>query len=295
MNAVSLEEVTTKDGLQHQGIFFRPAKPVKRAIVWIHGLTGKFYGDVTVCDLVMDACEAYGWGFASFNNRGHDFISGGHRINQKAESGYTYVNLGAGYEVFEECVFDIHAYADFMAAQGFDEVILIGHSTGALKVGYSEAVSPHPNVAGIVLTGPVSDYLSPSQDSEKVERNLTRMKQLIADGKGDDLQTDIFFFPMTPKRFVSLFDPESAEESVFDYGATVPKMKMLKKITKPLFVIVSEKDENLDRPAEDVIRVFNEHKPSDRYTGLVFPGANHGFDGMEKQVIQTITDWIKTV
>lgn len=294
MKPFFLSDVTTRDGLVHQGIFFRPKHPGKRALVWVHGLTGKFYGDSTLMNYMTDICDGNGWGFASFNNRGHGFMASIHKVDPKHPESFTYVNGGAGYEIFADCIHDIHAVVDFMVSEGFEEIFLVGHSTGALKVCYSEGTNPHPNVKGIVLTGPLSDQLDPALDKEEIAKNLIRMRQLVTEGLGEVLQTGLFFFPMTPKRYLSLFSKGSVEE-VFDYGESKPKMSTFHAITKPVFVIISEKDEYLDRPAEHVLIVFASTTGSKKYTGIVFPDANHGFEGKEKEAVSVITEWISSV
>lgn len=288
MKQFYLSEITTKDGLIHQGISFKPQKHGKKALLWIHGLTGRFYGDVKMMEEMAEACEKEGFGFASFNNRGHDMITSAHKTDQ------SYADIGAGREVFEECVYDIHAGVDFLVSQGFTEVYLMGHSTGALKAAYSEGTKPHSNVVGVILAGGLSDRLDPKIAEEELRKNISRMEQMIVDGKGDELVSGLFFFPMTPKRYVSLFKKGSVEE-VFDYGEVNPEMKIFSAITKPLFVIISEKDEYLDRPAQDAMRVFDTSTKSKNYKSIIFPGANHGFEGKEKEVVESIVKWVHTV
>lgn len=291
MKQFYLAEIITKDKLIHQGIFYEPPRPGKKAILWVHGLSGKFYGDLTMMEQFADTCEKHGWGFASFNNRGHDLLSSSHKIDPDSPSGYTRVYGGAGYEKFEECVYDIHAGVDFLVSQRFRQVFLVGHSTGAIKVGYSEATKPHPNVAGIILAGGLSDRLGPDVDYVMLSKQVQQMEDMVDDGKGDQLIEGLSFFPMTPKRFISL-NKKGSHEEVFDYGEENPKMKMLARITKPLFIIVSENDEYLDRPAGDVTRVFDEHAKSKHYKSMIFPGADHGFTGKERAFVDAVSDWI---
>lgn len=294
MKPFYLSEITTKDGLVHQGIFFAPSKPVKRAILWVHGLTGRFYGNVPITDELIDHCEKNGWGFAAFNNRGHDHISGMHRIDPKTGK-FSYAYGGGGREVFEECIFDIHAGVDFLVSKGFSDVIVVGSSTGALKVMYQEGTHPHDNVTGVVLAGALSDRLGPDVDKKKLPDQILRMEQLITEGKGDELQIGLSYFPMTPKRFVSLFKKDSVEESTVDYDDPHPKMTAFSNIKKPTLVLFSEKDENLDRPVTGVQKVFDAKTQSKKYKSIIIPGADHEFTGKEKQVVNIISDWVASI
>lgn len=244
---------------------------------------------------LIDECDKNGWGFAAFNNRGHDHISGMHCVDPVDPEKSTWAYGGGGYEVFEECIFDIHAGVDFLVSQGFSEVIVIGSSTGALKVIYSEGTSPHKNVVGVVLAGALSDRLGPDVDKKQLPAQIARMEKLITEGKGDDLQTGLSYFPMTPKRFVSLFKKDSIEESTVDYDDAHPKMNAFSTIKKPMLVLFSGNDENLDRPAEDVQKVFNAKTQSKKYKSIVIPGADHEFTGKEKEVVDLIVSWITTI
>ena len=96
-----LVETITKDGLVHQGIISRPVTKGKRAVLWVHGLTGRFYGDVKLMNLFAGECTKAGVAFAAFNNRGHDIIAGFHKIDPNEPAGYSRVTIGAGMEVFE--------------------------------------------------------------------------------------------------------------------------------------------------------------------------------------------------
>lgn len=291
MKQFYLAEIVTKDKLIHQGIFFRPKRSGKKAILWVHGLSGRFYGDLTMMEQFANVCEKRGWGSASFNTRGHDLISSIHKVDPASPSGFTYVYGGAGYEKFEECVFDIHAGVDFLVTQGFSEVFLVGHSTGALKVAYAEAIKSHPHVTGIILAGGLSDRLGPDVDYITLSKQVQRMEQKVGEGKGDQLIEGLSFFPMTPKRFISL-NKKGSREEVFDYGEKNPKMTLLQRIIKPLFIIVSENDEYLDRPAKAVTAVFDKHTKFKHYKSMIFPGANHGFEGKECDFVKTVSDWI---
>ena len=294
MKPFYLVETITKDKLVHQGIFFRPEKPSKKAILWVHGLSGKFYSDPDMMESFAQLCDEEGWGFASFNNRGHDLVSSTHRLDPSSSSGYTYAFGGAGYENFKECVWDVHAAIEFLVARGFSEVILVGHSTGATKVCFAEGTKPHKNVAAVVLAGALSDRLAGDVDDEKLKTDLARIQRLITEGKGDELVNGLSFFPMTPKRFLSLYQKGSAED-VFDFDNGEKSLHVFSAITKPLFVIISEKDEYLNGPASDIVRLFDEKTTSGNYKSLIFPDANHGFEGKEKEFVRSVAEWVRTI
>ncbi len=294
MKPFYLSEITTKDGLVHQGIFSRPEKAGKRASLWVHGLSAAFYNDIHLYETVADACGQKGWGFALFNNRGHDLIAGIRKMDGSPPNGYSYFQAGAGQEVFEQSVLDIDAGIAFLVEQGFTEVVIVGHSTGANKACYFAATQKNPRVVGVVLSGPMSDRLNPSISKEKLRKDLAYMHKLVREGKGDELLLGYLFFPIMPKRFISLLEPGSTED-VFDYGDKEPKMTYFSKIKLPLLVLLPGNDEYADRPIADIKKVFDAHATSKQYKSVIVPGAVHKLHGKEKEAADTIVSWIITL
>lgn len=285
-----LVEIVTKDLMVHQGIFFAPKKRAQKAILWVHGLTGRFYGDPRLMNVFAQFCEKHHLGFASFNNRGHDMVAGLRKVDTDAPEGYRHVTMGAGMETFEDCVFDIDAAVTFLARQGFTQIYLAGHSTGANKVCYYGATKQDPRVSGVVLAGPISDRLSQQRDKLTYQKNILVAKALIAAGKGDVLQLHRHFFPITPKRALSLLAPNSAED-VFNYGDTTGALGEFSKITTPVLIILSGNDELVDRPVRMIKQAFDRHSKSKQYMSKIIPDTTHGFTGKEKEFVSLVVKW----
>lgn len=291
MKPFLMSEITTSDGLRHQGIYAAPAVKKKKAVLWMHGLSAAFYNDYELYEVIADALNDQGFGFAIFNNRGHDLIAGIRKYDGTPPNGYTYYPGGAGSEVFEECVFDINAGVDFLVQKGFSEIILVGHSTGANKACYYAAAQQNPRVSGIVLSGAMSDRLGLPVTKEQLQSQLQQMRQYILDGKGDTLMFGYHFFPITPKRFISLF-AQGTPEDTFDYGEKKPTMTAFSQIKLPLLLMLGGADEHADRPVEQIKSVFDAHATSPHYYSVIIPGALHKFHGKEKEVADTLVSFI---
>lgn len=285
-----LVEIITKDNLVHQGIYCTPKHKGAVALLWVHGLTGRFYGDVNLMNLFAQACDKHGIAFASFNNRGHDVIANMRKVDSGETSGFARVMIGAAMEVFEDCIFDIDAGISFLQSQGCTKIIVAGHSTGANKVCYYAAEKNDPRVAGVVLAGPMSDRFSRNTDKANYERNVRKAKLLLAGGKGDQIMEGKHFFPITPRRMVSLLAPNTHED-VFNYGDTKRVLSEFAKIAKPLLVVFSGNDETADRPIESIKHVFDVHAKSKKYTSVIIPDTTHSYEGKEKEFVSTVIDW----
>jgi pimeloyl-ACP methyl ester carboxylesterase len=124
----------TEDGLNLEGVVIRPTAASARmvAVVWVHGLTGRFYAKSAI--LVGRDLAGEGYTFVSGNNRGHDF--GARYWNQARGEP---VLAGGGWERFDESPFDVDAWLTFTASLGHERIVLVGHSLGALKVAHYQA------------------------------------------------------------------------------------------------------------------------------------------------------------
>ncbi|HMO13922.1 MAG TPA: alpha/beta hydrolase [Pirellulaceae bacterium] len=112
------------------------------AAVFIHGLAGNFYGS-RLDEYVASEMHQCGITVARINTRGHD------NVNQTSKNGQT-VTQGAAYEIVDDCRYDVRAWCDFLVERGHQRLLLMGHSLGAIKSIYSQALDAHPNVVGIV-------------------------------------------------------------------------------------------------------------------------------------------------
>jgi alpha-beta hydrolase superfamily lysophospholipase len=294
MRAFSLEEIVTNDGLVHQGIFFRPSqKASNRAILWIHGLCGKFYGGVLMLEKIVSMCEETGIGMASFNSRGHDIAVSMHKKDSTKPSGYSYVTGGSGYEVFEECVHDIDAAVSFLVQQGFSEVILAGSSSGANKACYYAATVKDPRIAGVILLGPMSDRYSSGYTQEVYEKYKNVMQKKISEGKGDMLLDGYDFFALTPRRWISLYVAGSKED-VFNYDDGDKALMAYSHIAIPLLILIGQNDEHAHIPVVEIQKQFDARAQSSHYQSVLIDGADHGFNGKEQEVLQAITSWMSS-
>ncbi|MCL4360289.1 alpha/beta fold hydrolase [Patescibacteria group bacterium] len=294
MALYELAEIVTKDNLVHQGIVSPPKKPGNKALLWVHGLTGRFYGDVKLIDGLADSLNRAGIGFAAFNNRGHDIIANIHKRTD-SKGGCDHVMIGAAYEVFEESVYDIEAGIAFLSGKGFSEIVIAGHSTGANKVCYYAAESgDDPRVGGVILAGPMSDRLSEKTDKKGYEEHLGIIKDLLAKGRGDALLTMAHRFPVSARRAWSLLAPNTPED-VFNYGDTEHVLEAFSTITKPLLVTLAGGDETADRPIDEIQKVFDTHTGSKRYKSVIIPETTHGYEGKEREFVNVVIDWMDAV
>jgi len=289
-----LEDIQTKDGFIHQGLVAYPQLSSDTVLIWVHGLTGTFYGNSQLIRFLASESTKNGYTFATFNSRGHDMISGFKKVDENDPKGYTYATIGAGYEVFEESTYDLDSQILFFRNKGYKKIILLGHSSGANKVSYYAGLTNNEYISGVVLLCPMSDRLDPRGNSEDREENLKKCHALVEQGRGNALVTGIYFFPMTAERYISLVSPNTSEDQ-FDYGDKIPNMEQFKHITCSLLVLFAENDEYADRPVGEIKNVFDSMQNSSKYLSKVIPNSLHNLANHEESVMSDILTWMRKI
>lgn len=154
-------EVTTRDGIRLHGAFHGPvpSRPVPSkpapseptseslaAVLILHGAGGNFYGS-TLFGGMLPTFNQCGLAALCVNTRGHDSVA-------TAATAKGPRTIGAAFEIVDECRHDIAAWIDFLSQRGYQRVVLAGHSLGAVKVIYSLAHEPRPEVRSVVAISP---------------------------------------------------------------------------------------------------------------------------------------------
>jgi hypothetical protein len=97
------------------------------------------------------------------------------------------------------------------------------------------------------------------------------------------------------RRYISLYRPGEAED-VFPYHNAKARWPALRSVRLPVAAIIGSRDEYLDRPASELSDAFREHAARTRaFTGVVVPGANHGFARRERELADAVVRWIQTL
>lgn len=294
MIPVALTKIKTRDGIALDGIVAEPRSQTKDiALIWIHGLTSNFYGGHTRTRKFAEQCRKCGFGFFSFNTRGHDVVARSTRKRRAHKNASLNPEfLGAAFERFEDCIHDIRAMIRFARHLGYKQVVLVGHSTGANKALYYWYKTRDRNVKGLCLIAPISDIAA---EQLRIGASTLQKRVNTAEKLGKKqatlmpTETGIY----TPQRYLSLFRPGSHED-VFPYTDPSARWTALQSIRIPLAVVVGDKDEHLDRRANDLIAIFRQHAVSAKsFSGIVIKNADHGFKKKEEELSHTIINWAK--
>lgn len=279
---VSLVSAQTRDRVPLAGVLVEPRRRRDVALVWVHGLGSTFASGQPLIRALSSRLAAAGVAYLKLNTRGHDVVArAGRRL------------AGAAFERFGASVHDVRAAIDLARQAGYRRVVLAGHSTGANKVLHYAARVRDGRVRGLILLGPISDVAG---EMKRVgARELRRRVEVagrLARRDAEALVPRAFGFHGA-RRYVSLYRPGQTED-VFPYYRRGARWAALRRVRLPLAVVLGGRDEYLDRPAAEVVAAFERNATVARsFTGLVVPGARHGFDGHEGVLARVLVGWLR--
>jgi alpha-beta hydrolase superfamily lysophospholipase len=287
MIPVLLTRVKTRDGVSLDGIYVKPAHRSNTALIWVHGLGSRFSSGQTLTKEVSSAASKSGVGYFNFNNRGHDTVNRD-GIGKKR-------NLGRAFERFEDCVHDIRAVIREARRLGFKNIVLAGHSTGANKILYYLHKTKDRSVKGLLLLAGLSDISAVAKEIGLRElRRRVKIVEKLARKNPTALVPEKFGL-YSHARYLSLFQP-GRNEDTFPYYNPMAEWKALKSIRIPVAVVIGAKDQYLDRPAKNLIEIFQKNAIRTKsFSGVIIKGANHGFYKKEKELAKVIADWIRKI
>lgn len=269
----------SEDGLLLEGAVFRPTSGELKstALVWVHGLTGRFYGPMIV--RVGRDLATRGYQFVTGNNRGHDFGTILWTRGGKARF------AGGAWERFDESPRDVGAWVDFAIGLGARSVVLVGHSLGALKATYYLAQRQDPRVAGLVLASPaVRAYRLRPEMVELAEK-------MVAEGRGQDLLP----WGISPvSGTLSAQTYLNRKQANLDlFGAETPDPAVAR-VTCPVYAFFGTRERWVGEETDlETIRRHAVRAP--RVDTRMFEEADHRYSGLEGEVAQAIAVWVETL
>jgi pimeloyl-ACP methyl ester carboxylesterase len=284
-----LIEFLTPKKIQLFGVYLGQKK-VKTVYIFIHGLGSSIFRKTELFRYLKDQDS----GVLAFNNRGSDIIT---RFSKKLKNKDESKIIGSAHELFTDCLDDLKGAVNWVKDKGAQNIILVGHSTGCQKSIFFLSKYIDKDIKGVVLLAPISDYSSilNMADKKYFAKAKKIAEKMVERGQSNHLlPRDIWPYYIDAQRFLSLYSGNSFEE-IFPYSQNKSSIN-LKKTKQPVYVLIGDKDECLDRSASNIIDWFKEERidrKKDKFE--VIEGAGHSFNGLERLVIRKIKNWVKSV
>jgi len=187
---VELVRTTTPDGMRLDGALHAAtntsAAPYDLALC-LHGVQGNFYSSTLLEALVAPLAEQ-GISVLRVNTRGHDNVTAKGRRWQ-----------GAAFEVVDECRFDLLGWLDWARERGYQRVLLLGHSLGAVKALYAAVHEAPSAIVGIVALSPPRlsyEHFCAGEERDKFLQTMTEAQRLVNERQPDAMLLAKFPFPL---------------------------------------------------------------------------------------------------
>ena len=277
-------EVQTSDGMTLGGAYFAPADVDRgssvEAVCFFHGDGGHFYRPLYL-ELGQRLAER-GIAFLAANRRGHDIVSAGARDGPPK---------GYAFESVDESRLDYAAWLELLRERGHRRIVIGGHSGGAVRSVYAQAKEKFPEVVAVLPVSP-GEYnyeglkeLHPD-NFLRVYHDATHE---VAEGR-----PHTFFTPGMPwgstwsaGAFVDCFNADNR------YSVTA----RVEEVECPvMFIFGSEECEGPQvLPACGAAMRSVKAAEFPHITVNIIDGANHGYQGRDLELFETIHGWLKTI
>lgn len=279
---------TTKDFVRLHGLYHAAGGRLETssevgsvdAAVLLHGLGGNFYSSRLLIHFAQTLTKL-GISVVIVNTRGHDMI------NTSTWGGRSR-SVGAALENVGDAKFDVEAWAQYLVDRGHSNILVFGHSLGAIKTLFAQAYQPHPKVKSIIgLSATRLSYnkLIDSPRGEHFQSTYKQCHQLVQQGAGETPIHVTFPYPtwMTPQCYVDKYGPDE----------TYNWMKFIDRIDIPALLIFGQKELD-DDPAFDGVR-DELTKLKEGWNSLTIqeiPEADHFYTSQFSAVDDVMTRWL---
>lgn len=304
-NNLRLVSFATSDNLTLPGLLYEPDKKTDKVALYLHGngSSSIFYG-ADEMNLFGESLNKVGVSFFPFNNRGAHWIK---KLNRKINGKEERIPYGMTYELIKECIYDIDGAIGLLKKLGYKTFYLIGGSTGANKiVVYHYYQRRNPVSKYILLSGGDDTGLyyefEFKKNKKKFFKVLNYCRKKIDQGKGRELVPKyILKEPLIS--YQSLYDTinPDGDYNIFPFNEYInnlnlskkPLFKEFKTVNKPTLVIYGELDEYCYGNVPRCVQILKKESPNPKlFTFQIIKGADHGFNGKEKELVEMIGDWL---
>jgi len=270
-----------EDGLPLEGALIAPAGRAAHptAVVFVHGLTSKFYSR-SMINLGRELADR-GFRFVAGNNRGHDF---GYPVRPAPDAEPRI--YGGGWELFDESPLDVAGWVTFAVEQGARDVVLYGHSLGALKVCYYQALRQDPRLVGMVAGSP------PMRAGRRNPELVALAERMVGEGRGNDLMPWNIFPAGAGTQSAATY-LNRVRVGIDVYGKETPN-PLVARVHVPIYAIYGSNEPTVGTAADlELIRRNAAAAPS--VETRMFDGADHSYAGYETPIAASIADWVGTI
>ena len=308
MTSVELVNFLSSDKLRLPGVLFQPAQPTKQIALWLHGMgdNGIFYNSTLINEL-GESLTSRNIAFFAFNNRGAHLSKSLRIVNEEETRNEQHYQAGTNYELMKDSVHDIDGATNYLRQRGFNELYLIGISTGANKICAYDDLSKRNPFSKYVLASPGDDtglYYLELGDT-RFWNAIKLAKKYVSEGKPLHLMPKKSgMYPFSAQSALDILDPDGEYNSFPYFEATQkrigrkPLFKELSNFKKPTLAVLGENDEWLEyiggsRVALSVLKQYSPQEIREKSDYIIIPNGDHSFHDKEHEFAELVASWLK--
>ncbi len=288
----------TSDEFQLQGVHFEPKNKKDLCLLIIHGMSW-FIVENKYGIVVGKNLSKKGTGVVYSHNRGYTHINDISTTKKTKDGGFKTKRIGAIYERFSECEYDIDAWIKTCLKLGYKRIVLFGHSLAGPKTIYYLHKHQPKKVVGHILAssgdmvglvknpGYQPDYL---QLLKEAKQNIKRNKpRKILTGKIWD------WYKISSQTFLDYFE-DGCPADVFPVLRNPKIWTELASIKIPILCFYGEYDDTFIKSIkEDMGLIESKATSCPNFTKHILKLANHNYVNQEDALSEFLYDWIKKI
>jgi len=303
---LSFGSFVATDQVKLPGLLFTPDKPTTKAAVWLHGMRSSVFYNSTWINALGRKLTDEGIALLAFNNRGADDAK---RLrladDAPSEEEDSRFQGGSLYELIADCVHDIDGAAAYLQAQGFSELYLLGHSTGANKICVYDAHAKSNPFSKYVLAGPGDDVglFFAELGEQRFWKALDYAAKAVKHEPQKVMPKYTGMHPFSAQSAWDILNPDGAYNTFPFYEAkherlgSKPLFQEYRAITKPTLVIIGEDDQFMETAggaagALDILMAQTSNTMLKVNDFMLVPFADHSFHDAEVTFAEKVGDWL---
>lgn len=288
---LDVQYVQTSDGLKLQGMHYDSSNR-ELCVLVVHGMSGNFIEN-DFADVLGKTLATNKIGMLYGHNRGYNHIN-----DITTKNGKT-IRVGAMYERFTDCVFDIEAWVNKVNEFGYKKIILLGHSLGCNKTIHYFSSSKPQNIVGVILASP-PDMVGLFEKTEYQPNHkelLAEAKQNVNDGNPRKLVSGMVWdwYNLSSQTYIDLSQANGAVDNLPVRNSS-NEFSELASINVPILGIMGEFDDiAINTLSEDLDLIASKATGTPSFTKKFIKGANHTYENEEQQFSDAVLEWIKAL
>ncbi len=275
-------ETITKQNIKLFGCLSR--KNNDKCILFVPGLSGNFF-ETKFTRYITQLCIENGYDFLFSHNQGSFQVIELPYLN--SEGKFKSIIKGAAYEKFEDCLYDIDSWVQYLDNLGYKKIILLCHSLGCNKVIYYLSKINNDKISKVILLAPQDNVNFSKLD---IHKGLLEEATInIKNGYSDKILSKKFlgFCLMSSETYFQEITNKTINN--IPYKSNNGDFSALNSIRKEMYIIIGSKDvgENGDNYMKKIVKNCYNAKYN-----IIFD-ANHNFKNKETQLAKLIIDYLK--